>query len=140
MELKQKINLLTDLNSALEDETLKAAVSRISSGELIYEIFTKSINEYIKEIFNTVPREKDEQVEKSVSSILEMLNKLDNHVIITSLKMIEQRLQAVTLNEPPPVPPMTQPPVHVPTTSIPAGQIQFPQNPHSRGSVMGLGF
>lgn len=107
--MKEKIKLLSDLNSALEDTELFSALEARSNGALIASILKKGIESEIESIFANASDNTAQQA--IVSSLLENLIKAESLAKKTSALLETQS----TARQAPP-----QQSVQIRDTSIPA--------------------
>lgn len=78
ISMREKIKILSELNAALECEELTAEISGRPSGELLYEVFKKSVLKEIEAIFSTQNNAESEKIAKASSALDEVLSKIED--------------------------------------------------------------
>ena len=78
ISMREKIKILSELNAALECEEVTAEISRRASGELLYEVFKKSVLKEIEAIFSTQNNVESEKISKASSALDEVLSKIED--------------------------------------------------------------
>jgi hypothetical protein len=96
LKMKEKIKLLTDLNSALEDTELFSTLEARSNGMLIASILKKGIESEIESIFTNAS---DPRIQQSVTSILESLIKAEALAKSTSLLLETQSVRPTVIQQ-----------------------------------------
>lgn len=110
MEIKEKIKLLGDLQSAIDNNELKSLIEELPSGGFIWNKFSESMTRELDSLLSgkSIPEQ------KKLEELSVVISRLDNSVVVNLLRSLGQKLDSPA--QPPASPgrkaaPTTQAPV-----------------------------
>lgn len=115
MDTKEKIKLLADLQSAIDNEELKKTVLALPSGEKIWDNILSSLNKELETLLsgNVKPAEA-----AAVANLAKLLERMDRSLVVTMLRSIDEKLARAPGTPPAqqtqPVPAPAYPPLETP--------------------------
>jgi len=95
MDKKEKIKLLGDVQSALENTELKQMVAGLPSGQFLWEHIHKNLNNVLEQLLENNTPETVRSVsdaEAKATKVVELLEKISSNPVIDVLQRINQNL------------------------------------------------
>lgn len=99
VETKEKIKLLADLQSAIDNEELKELVEGLPSGEKIFQIFQAALNAELQQLLSG---KTDGEAFKE-QEFSDLIKTLDQSMVLSVLRSINDKLNTTSATETRPV-------------------------------------
>ena len=106
MDKKEKIKLLSDVQSALENEVLKEGILSLPSGEFLWGHIQKSLNAVLEQLLeNNNPEtvKAVSEVEEKAAKIAALFKEISSNPVVEVLQRINQNLSSPTPKQQTPV-------------------------------------
>ena len=103
MDKKEKIKLLGDVQSALENPELKQMVVGLPSGQFLWEHIHKNLNNVLEQLLENNTPETVRSVsdaEARAAKVVELLEKISSNPVIDVLQRINQNLSSPQPSKP----------------------------------------